>query len=76
MFPNRLLVGAAWDWADVAGARLPKRLDVGFDCPNNEDMARKLYHLLSVYQKSNIMTLVICGRRELYVSSELLGLQL
>lgn len=38
MLPNRLLVGTAWDWADVAGLRLPKRLDVGFDCPKIEDM--------------------------------------
>lgn len=46
MLPNRLLVGAAWDWADVAGLRLPKRLDVGFDCPNNEDMGTERENLL------------------------------
>ena len=46
MLPNRLLVGAAWDWADVASLRLPKTLDVGFDCPNNEDMVRVRIYLL------------------------------
>lgn len=40
MLPNKLLVGAVWDWADVAGLKLSKRLDVGFGCPNNEDMVR------------------------------------
>ena len=36
-----MLVGAAWGWVEVAGLLLPKRLDVGFDCPNNDDMLRE-----------------------------------
>ena len=31
----------------MAGLRLPKRLDVGFDCPNNELMVRERSDLLS-----------------------------
>lgn len=59
MLPNRLLVGAGWDWADVAGVRLPKRLDVGFGCPNKEDMVREQYRLLPVHQILHLV--VYCG---------------
>ena len=40
MLPKRLLVGADWDCVDVVGLRLPKRLEVGLDCPKIEDMVR------------------------------------
>lgn len=67
MLPNRLLVGAAWDWAGVAVVKLPKRLEVGFDCPNNEDMVKE-YVVSGIRYQITDITLVRGSqwRREVY----------